>query len=75
MMKPLILIADDDPDILAILRVGLQAKGYDTVAAADGREALVALNQTNPDLALLDIEMPHLSGIEVLKHIRQERPG
>ncbi|MEW6246881.1 MAG: sigma-54 dependent transcriptional regulator [Nitrospirota bacterium] len=74
-MKPLILIADDDPDILKILRVGLHAKGYDTVAAADGREALAALNQTNPDLALLDIEMPHLSGIEVLKHIRQERPG
>ncbi len=74
-MRPLVLIADDDPNILAILRVGLQAKGYDVVTATDGREAQAALDQANPDLALLDVEMPHVNGIDVLKHIRQERPG
>lgn len=74
-MKPLVLVADDDPDVVKILRLGLQAKGYDVTTASDGQAALERIQQTNPDLVFLDIEMPELGGIEVLKRVREERPA
>jgi len=73
-MKPLVLVADDDPAILNILCLGLQSKGYEVVTAADGAAALAILDRQSPDLVFLDIEMPGASGIEVLRRIRKERP-
>jgi DNA-binding NtrC family response regulator len=74
-MKQLVLVADDDPDIVRSLRVGLHAKGYEVATACNGRAALEGVQENNPDLVFLDIEMPELNGIEVLKRIRMERPG
>jgi DNA-binding NtrC family response regulator len=74
-MKQLVLVADDDPDVIRILRLGLHAKGYEVVTACNGRAALEVVQENNPDLLFLDIEMPELSGIEVLKRVRKERPG
>jgi DNA-binding NtrC family response regulator len=74
-MKPLVLVADDAPSIVTVLRLGLQAKGYEVLTASDGAAALTILEQKSPDLVFLDVEMPHLSGIDVLRRIRAERPA
>ncbi len=68
-----ILIADDDPHIRRILQFLLEQAGYRVLAACDGREALALVVQERPDLALLDLMMPHLDGFAVLEQIRQDR--
>ena len=65
-----ILIADDDPQILRALRITLSARGYDVVTASDGRSALNAAIETHPDLIVLDLGMPGLTGIEVIEAVR-----
>lgn len=65
-----ILIADDDPQILRALRITLSARGYEVVTAPDGRSALNAAIDTHPDLIVLDLGMPGLTGIEVIEAVR-----
>jgi two-component system, OmpR family, KDP operon response regulator KdpE len=65
-----ILIADDDPQMLRALRITLGARGYDVVTAGDGRAALDAAIATHPDLVVVDLGMPGLTGIEVIEAIR-----
>ena len=65
-----ILIADDDPQMLRALRITLGARGYDVVTAADGRAALDAAIESHPDVVVLDLGMPGLTGIEVIEAIR-----
>jgi len=69
--RPRILVVDDEPAILSLLRRILQPEGYDVVAAANGEQALVLLEGTKPDLVLLDIMMPGLDGFQILDRIRQ----
>jgi DNA-binding response OmpR family regulator len=69
--KPLVLVADDDPDILALVRFRLESGGYDVVAANDGEEALRLAVVRAPDLAVLDVMMPKLDGYEVTTRLRQ----
>ena len=65
-----ILLADDDPQILRALRIMLTARGYHVVTAADGRAALDAAIAEHPDLIVLDLGMPGLTGIEVIEGVR-----
>ena len=65
-----ILIADDDPQILRALRITLSARGYDVDTAADGREALRLATDGHPDIIVLDLGMPGLTGIEVIEAVR-----
>ena len=70
-VRPLVLVADDDPDILALVRFRLEREGYDVVSAPDGQAALeLALDHT-PDLAVLDVMMPRLDGYEVTRRLRE----
>ncbi len=69
LMKAKILIVDDDPDIVTMLEDRLQASGYGTVIARDGVEALERIEQEAPHLILLDLDMPRLTGLEVLKRL------
>lgn len=69
---PRILAVDDVPSNLDILKVRLQSQGYEVVTAADGEEALARARELEPDLVLLDIMMPKLDGISVLKQLKQE---
>ena len=69
---PLILCADDDPDILALLALRLEGAGYRVVQAADGEEALALARDLHPSLAVLDVMMPRLMGIEVLEALRAD---
>jgi len=68
--KPLILIADDDPDILALISFRLERAGYEVIGAGDGEQALAAAIARPPDLALLDVMMPKLDGYEVTARLR-----
>jgi len=65
-----ILIADDDPQMLRALRITLTARGYDVTTAADGRAALDAAIATHPDIVVIDLGMPGLTGIEVIEALR-----
>jgi DNA-binding response OmpR family regulator len=67
---PLILVADDDPDILSLVTLRLERSGYDVLAAGDGEQALRAALEQAPDLALLDVMMPKLDGYEVTERLR-----
>ncbi len=72
--KAKILVVDDDTDIVTVLRDRLDALGYATVSANDGLRALELIEQETPHLMLLDLEMPKLSGLDVLKRMAQNRP-
>ncbi|MDF1480269.1 response regulator [Leifsonia sp. H3M29-4] len=65
-----ILIADDDPQMLRALRITLGARGYEVVTAADGTTALDSAIREHPDLVVIDLGMPGLTGIEVIQAIR-----
>lgn len=69
--KPLVLVADDDPDILALVTFRLERAGYDVVGANDGEQALQLALAQPPDLAVLDVMMPKLDGYEVTTRLRQ----
>jgi DNA-binding response OmpR family regulator len=69
--KPLVLVADDDPDILALVSFRLERAGYDVLGASDGEEALRLALGHAPDLAVLDVMMPKLDGYEVTTRLRQ----
>ena len=65
-------MVDDDPTNLEVLRVRLSAQGYEVVAAVDGEDALRRARELKPDLVLLDVMMPKLDGISVLKELKGE---
>jgi DNA-binding response OmpR family regulator len=69
---PLLLVADDDEDILTLVRLRLGRSGYDVVVARDGEEALRLARERHPDLAVLDWMMPKASGLDVLRSIRAD---
>lgn len=68
--SPVILIADDEPLLTELLEFRLGAKGYDTVVAHDGREALAKLEEEKPEAVVLDAMMPVHDGFEVLRRMR-----
>ncbi len=71
MGKRKILIVDDEPDFLEVMSTRLEANDYDVTTAANGEEALSYVKNNKPDAVLLDILMPGMDGLEVLKGIRK----
>lgn len=69
---PRILVVDDNAANVDILRMRLEAQGYEIVTATDGEEALTAVSEHQPDLILLDVMMPKLDGIEVCRRLRAD---
>lgn len=69
--RPLILLADDDRDILDLVAFRLERAEYRVLKAMDGEEALRLTMEEHPDLAVLDVMMPKLDGLEVVRRIRQ----
>ena len=67
-----VLIVEDDRNLLDTLKYNLRKEGYNTVTAVDGAEALYVARQENPDLIILDIMLPKLSGFEVCRILRKE---
>jgi DNA-binding response OmpR family regulator len=72
MSEPLILVADDDDDILLLVTTRLRRDGFDVVSASSGDRALDLARERKPTLAVLDIGMPGLDGLEVLEQIRAD---
>lgn len=70
-LKEKILIADDDPNIVKILKDRLEIKGFQVVAAHDGEESLTLMAVEAPSILILDLQMPKLHGIEVLQEIKK----
>ena len=70
-MPKKVLIADDEPNIVAAIEFLLKQRGYDVYTAGDGGEALRAMERVVPDLVVLDMMMPQTSGYEVCQTIRK----
>ena len=67
-----ILVADDEPTLVATLKYNLERESYAVVTAADGEAALAMARETRPDLIVLDLMMPGLNGLEVCRILRKE---
>lgn len=70
--RPVIALVDDDRNILTTVSIGLQSEGFDTRLYSDGEAALSALLENPPDLAVFDIKMPRLDGMELLRRLRAQ---
>ncbi|MDX1368768.1 response regulator [Pseudomonas sp.] len=70
-MSKTVLIADDEPNIVISLEFLLEQAGYQVMVAHDGQEALEAIQRQPPDLVLLDVMLPRLSGFDVCQKIRE----
>jgi CheY-like chemotaxis protein len=66
-----VLVVDDEPDAVELLQEFLAGKGYEVVTAANGEEALQRVKEDRPHLILLDVRMPGMSGLEVLRQVRR----
>ncbi|MGD0260086.1 MAG: response regulator [Verrucomicrobiota bacterium] len=73
-MVPKILIVDDDPDMVELLRLGLTEAGYSTRTAITGKEALQKAKRFLPDLMVLDLLLPDMNGFSVCQQLRRNPP-
>ena len=69
---PQILIVEDDPNISEMLDTYFSVQGYDVVTAASGKQAVKACQDSTPDLALLDIQLPDFNGYEIAARLKAE---
>src|SRR5207249_979134 len=69
---PRVLVVDDDPQVVRLLRVNLELEGYDVVSAADGNQALDAVASEDLDLVVCDVMMPGMDGVEVVRRLRAD---
>ncbi len=67
-----VLIADDEPNVVELVRVTLEDERLRVVAAFDGAAAVAAADEIVPDMLLLDVNMPGLNGFEVCRHLRRD---
>lgn len=68
--KKTIMVVDDNPDIITIVKTILEGKGFNVLSASSGQELLDLLKGQNPDLIILDIMMPEMDGLEVLTRLK-----
>jgi two-component system, OmpR family, response regulator RegX3 len=69
--KPNLLVVEDEESYRTALRLSLEREGFSVTTAVDGREALVQFRSSSPDLILLDVMLPHVSGVDVCREIRK----
>jgi DNA-binding response OmpR family regulator len=69
--SPIVLMVEDEPNLICLIRFYLEREGYQILAAADGREALDLVDRSSPaDLAILDLMLPSMDGLQLARHIR-----
>lgn len=71
MTSPRVLVVDDDPGIIQVVRFALDKAGFRVASAADGLEAISRIESWRPDLVVLDINMPEIDGLEVCRRVRR----
>ena len=69
--EPLVLGVDDEAGILRLVRLELTAQGFRVITASNGADAMILIEEQRPDIILLDVVMPDLSGFELLRSIRE----
>jgi DNA-binding response OmpR family regulator len=69
---PTVLVADDDADVRDVVVFKLEQVGYDVIAAEDGATALAYAREVRPDLAVLDVMMPRMTGLDVCRELRAD---
>src|SRR5258706_2710974 len=72
MTRPRVLLVDDDEDVRHMTRVALGFEGFDVTEAADGAAGLAAVREDRPDAMVLDVMMPGVNGLEVLRELRED---
>jgi DNA-binding response OmpR family regulator len=72
--RPLILVADHQPEIRKLVSLALEHEGFRVITASDGPSALDQLSDTNPDILLVDVALPGMSGLDVLREVRASHP-
>ena len=65
-----VLVVDDDPVIIKLLRVNFEMEGYEVIAAADGVEGLARAHEDRPDVIILDVMMPRMNGLDVARALK-----
>jgi two-component system KDP operon response regulator KdpE len=65
-----ILVVDDEPQLIRVLRTGLKSRGYDVRGASDGQTGLETFNEWHPDLVITDLAMPNVDGLEFCRRLR-----
>ncbi|MGE0688235.1 MAG: response regulator, partial [Dehalococcoidia bacterium] len=70
-VEPLILAVDDEAGILRLIKLELSSQGFRVIVAGEGEEALRMAEQQRPDIVILDIVMPEMSGLEVMRRLRE----
>lgn len=68
--KPRILVVDDEPDLVMVLKIGLETEGYDVLTASDGEQGLALARQSVPDLLVLDLMLPRMDGYKVCRALK-----
>lgn len=71
-MKPKVLVVEDEPSLVTMLRYNLEKDGFDVSEATDGEEAIIVAEETTPDAIILDWMLPRMSGIEVCRQMRRK---
>ena len=69
--EPMVMAVDDEPGILRLIKLELTTQGFHVVTAADGQEALRVSEEQRPDIALVDIVMPEMTGLELMRRLRE----
>ncbi|MGB3613017.1 MAG: response regulator transcription factor [Elainellaceae cyanobacterium] len=67
-----LLLIDDDPNLILLVKDYLEFRGYDVITAENGREALSVLEETLPDMIICDVMMPEMDGYSLVEHVRQD---
>lgn len=73
MTKRKLLLVDDEPDIVSMVKVRLEANGYDVVTASDGKEAIDKAHKEKPDLIILDLMLPKIDGFKVCAMLKRDQ--
>lgn len=73
-LRPLIVVADDEPDALRLVQLCLTRADFAVMTAVDGEEALALIGAHSPDACVLDVAMPHVGGLEVVRRVRAHPP-
>ena len=71
-MKGRVLVVDDDTALAEMIGIVLRSEGFEPVFCADGDSALSVFRASQPDLVLLDMQLPDISGLELLRHLKQD---
>ncbi len=74
-MSKKILIADDEPHVLRVLKMSLEREGYEVDVSPNGKEALARLSLEEPDVLITDIQMPLMTGEQLCRHIQEFMPN